>query len=219
VFKDTMAMQEQSNKKFKSYIDNLRAGLTEIFYQILELFAQYQPSYSWREDSSGSWQTKTMEIPDIAQIRDGLSIDLAASTEMISQEVRRQMNMEKYQILSDYYSKLMGAAQTLVNPAVPPAFKAFAAKSIGAVDKVMRSILEDFDTPDVDDIVINPTDTITPEAAMQPPPQPPMPPGGPGGPGGPPKGGPQGPAQGGPPMGPPQGGPQGPPPGMVPAGM
>ncbi len=204
VFKETMSNLEESNKKFKAYIDNIRMGMTEMMYQILELMAQYSPVLTYKVEENGQMLDKSIELP-IMSIRDGLEIELAASTEMISQEVRREVNTQVYGLISDFMTKTASMAQALVNPLVPPAFKKvlMEANKIG-VD-VVREILLDFDKNDAENLVLDLSKIILPQDMTQPPPMPPpgMPP-----PGGPLPGGQPGPAR-------PQ---QGPPPGMMPPG-
>jgi hypothetical protein len=169
VFKDTMAHLEEANKKFKNMIDNIRNGITELVYQLLELFAQYQPELSYQVEEGGEWKSETVDLSDIAGIRDGVDIELAASTEVLSQEVRRQINLEIYTMLSDYYTKSASVVQALVNPAVPPGFKKYLLDVDRASSKVLTDILRDFDRPDAEDIVVSAGETV-PQEAMQPPP-------------------------------------------------
>jgi hypothetical protein len=210
VFKETLANIEESNKKFKLRTDNYRAALTELAYQTLEFFAQYQPTLRYKKDQGGEWTEETVDIPVMA-IRDGLDIDLMASAEMISQEVRREINMTVYQLLSDYMTKTAGVAQAMVSPQTPSDFKKVLFESAAIGVKLLKEILLDFEKVDAEQLVLDPTKVINAQKAimtsmdLQPPQGPPP------GQGGPPQGPP--PGQGGPPQGPP--GPQGPPPGPM----
>jgi hypothetical protein len=211
VFKDTQAQLEESNKKFKNMIDNIRAGVTDTVYMMLELFAQYQPEVKYQVLDAGKWVDRSVQVP-LMNLRDGLDIDLAASTEILSQEMRRQMNIEKYTMLSDYMSKLAGMVQMLTSPQAPSDFKMFVFEGASIGAKLLKQILLDMDSPEAESLILD-LDKIMDRnklISMSPDLQPAMPPGmgpdGPTGPGGGGEGGPGGP----PPQGQPSQGPQGP---------
>ena len=209
VAKESLARIEEANKKFKAIIENYRQGFIDLGYMIIEMFAQYQPVYTYRAQEGGKWQEKTINFP-LQSIRDGLEIELFASTELISQEVRREINMTVYGLVSDFKTKAAGVVQAIVNPQVPSYFKVWGLTEYKSSLTLVRRILDDFDIRDADTLLIDLEKIPGLEQCIQnsidlqpPPPQPmtgpdgqPIGPGG-GGPGGPPGMG------GGPPMGPP----------------
>lgn len=205
VFKETAAMLSESNKKFKFIIDHLVAGITEIIYQILELYSQYDPMIRYQVEENGQMVDKSISLP-ITMIRDGLEIKLAASSDVISQEARRELNRDLYMMTSDYQTKLATVVQALTSPQVPPEFKKFLLAGWKASAKFYQDVLLDSERPDAEELSLNPDKLYTPEEIQKmmtpPPPKPPMP-----------RGGPQRgrPKPGGPP--------QGQPPGMIPQGM
>ena len=208
VFKEMASRLQEANKKFKFGIDNLRQKGAEIGMMYIEMSAQYQPVHSFFVKDGQKMTQKTVNYP-LEYLRDGINVTLAASSELMNQESRRETAMQKYQMLSDYYTKLAGMVQAMVSPMVPPPFKMFVIRATEIAEKLMEDVLRDMDTLNPDDLVMNMMDIFGEEGlmqAMQPPP--PMPqPGGPSG-GQPGQGGPPQP---GPPPGPP---PQGPPMGM-----
>ncbi|MFA5379528.1 MAG: hypothetical protein WC455_27470 [Dehalococcoidia bacterium] len=208
VFKETQAMLGESNKKFKSMIDNIVAGITEIAYLTLELYSQYDPMIRYQAEEDGKMVDKSITLP-LPMIRDGLDITLAASTDIMSQETRRSLNQELYMMSSDYLTKLATVAQALTSPGVPPEFKKFLLMAGHSSAKFYRDVLLDSERPDADELAVDLAKIFSPQEIqkmMTPaPPQPPMGKGKPGGPKQGPPGGPSGP-------------PQGPPPGMMPQG-
>lgn len=210
VAKVELSNVEEANKKFKSYIDNIRLAIQEIFYQILELWAQYQPTVRYKSEQGGEFKEETVEIPNLAAIREGLEIELAASTEMLSQETRREVNIVVFQMLSKYYSDLGTMAQAVTNPQVPPDFKKYVFAVDKASSKLLKDIMRDFDKNNPDELIVGLSDIINEQQALMPPMQPP---GAPGEQGQPPESGlPPGM------VGPPPGM-DGPPPEMIPPGM
>lgn len=199
VARETLALIQEANKLFKFLIDNYRDDITELLYRAIEMMAQYSPTYRYEVEAGGKKEEKFLQFP-YGMIRDGIEIELMASSEVMNTEVRREINLIVYQLLSSYATNLAGMGQMLINPQVPPSYKEFI-MSVGKMgEKLLARVLRDFGIVDGEGLV--PTlDTIDPD---EPPPQPPQPPGPPGQPGQG-QGGPQGPPPGGPPGAPPPG--------------
>ena len=166
VAKETYALIEEANKKFKYGIENVRIKVVNIFYKLLDFFAQYQPRYTYFEEGAeGKLEERTVDFP-LENIRDGFKIELAASTELESQETRRQVDMTVYTIVSDYLTKLAGMGQMVVSPQVPQEFKEllYASSAIGR--KILVRILEDFDQRDAEELAVELSQIISKEQAM-----------------------------------------------------
>lgn len=149
VAKDTFAQQEETNKKFKYGTDNIRDCITELGYQILEFIAQYQPSFTYNiEGENGMAETRTVQFP-VEHIRDAFELELAASSELMNQEVRREMYLTVYQLLSDFMTKVGSMAQALTSPQVPSEFKKVLFDASDKSVLIMNKILENF--PDLKD--------------------------------------------------------------------
>lgn len=146
VAKETMVLQEESNKKFKNWTDNFRQSYKELFYKILESFSQYQPEYSYVDEGGA---VVSVPMPS-GNIRDYLDVDLEVSSETMNQEVRRQIEIMKYQLLTDYITKLAGMAQQMSSPMVPSEFKKFLLyiNDLGA--RAITRIMQNFDETEAD---------------------------------------------------------------------
>jgi hypothetical protein len=201
VAKETMAVQEEGNKKFKNWTDNFRGSYKDMFYKLLESFAQYQPTYEYTDESG---QTQSVAMPT-GDIRSFLDVDLEVSSEAFNQEVRREVDLMRYQLITDYATKVAGMAQILVNPSVPSEFKKFLLDVNDKGARAVEKVLSNFDeleaglntinmrtSMDVNKCVAQSVDLAPPPGAM-PPGQPgQVQPGGPGGPPQPPGPMPQG---------------------------
>lgn len=191
VARETFARIQEANKKFKYGIDNLRDDISEIGMMILEFFSQYQPVYTYTRQQGGTFVDRTMSFPQL-YLRDGIDVDLATSTEMLNQEVRRTINMELFQLLMTYYQQTVPMWQTIVNPTAPPDFKKFCMALIQVGNTLLGRIIKDFNQPDVDKLLIDVSEIVDPQQVLMSPMMPP-PMGGPGGQGpqgqGPPGGG------------------------------
>jgi hypothetical protein len=142
----------------------------------------------------------------------------------MSMEVRREKDIVKYQMLSDYMTKLAGMVQGIVDPATPSNMKIFLVEAARIGTRVINDVMESFDerapeevVPNIDKILDVQSLVMNSIDLMPPPPQV-----GPDGQPIPPSGGEEGPpAQGGPEQmaPPPPGGEAGGPPPPPPQGM
>lgn len=149
VAKDTFAQQEETNKKFAFGTDNLRDCITELGYKILEFIAQYQPTFEYhKEGKAGMPETRTVQFP-VEYIRDAFEIELAASSELLNKEVRREIFMQVYQLLSDFMTKVGGMAQMITSPQVPSDMKKVLIDGSNKSVLILNKILENF--PDLKD--------------------------------------------------------------------
>lgn len=177
VAKETFALLQEANKKFKYGIDNERLDLTGLAYVLLEFFAQYQPEFSYSVPGMGAdgkqmVTERTVNFP-LEMIRDGFQIDLAASSEMFNQEARREIAITKYQLLSDYYSKMATVAEAIAMPEVPPPFKIWLMEASKKTEKAMEEILKEFNDPSADSSVMSIDDVEAMTQAIMTPPPPP----------------------------------------------
>lgn len=152
VARETMALIQEANKKFKFIIDNIREVFKEIGMKVLEMFAQYQPTLTLRVDEEGETVSKTIDFP-LEFIRDGIAIELTASSELLNQEVRRERNMHVYNLMKDYMQQIGMIVQTIGSGMVPPAMIPFFAANIAIGNKMMKEILQDFEIIDAEDII------------------------------------------------------------------
>jgi hypothetical protein len=163
VAKAELVNQEEYNKKFKSWTDNFRTGYKEIGYRMLEAFAQYQPSYTYTDEMG---QVQTVEMPT-GNIRDQLNLDLAVSSEEWNMTMRRETSLMKYQLLSDYLTKVMGMVQIMVNPMAPSDAKKFVAQANDVGARAMAKILEDFEDTESESMDVDMRKSVDVEKCIQ----------------------------------------------------
>jgi hypothetical protein len=154
VFRETMAHLGESYKKFNYGSENVRNKIIELFYKLFEMFAQYQPSYTYNTKEGEVIEEKTVDFP-VGAIRDGFNITLFASSDEINQDVRREKNMTVYQILKDYMTGIAGMGQFITNQMVPSEFKKLLIAANGISAKMLIRVFDDFDVRDADDLVLD----------------------------------------------------------------
>lgn len=143
VAKETLAIIQETNKKRKNEIDNFRDSIAEIGRLALEMWAQYQPQYTFYKRGELGLESKTIDFP-LEYLWDGIKVDLVASSEMLNTEARREIGLAMYQLYSSYMTNLAGMAQAMVDPMVPPQFKEFLIRAGQVSDKIMAQIVRDF---------------------------------------------------------------------------
>ena len=166
VARDTMALIQESNKKFKFLVDNGRLFLTNLAKMIIEMFAQYQPTYVYKSNKKGEMVTETVKFPtDI--VLDAVNVDVMASSEVMNTEVKRAIDMELYHLNSDYMTKLAGMAQLIGDPMVPEELKKLVmeAGKIGA--EQVRRLFTDYGEKDADSLVMDMSKLLDPQAMSQ----------------------------------------------------
>ena len=165
VFKEAFARMQEAQKKFKSLKDNIIRGFERTGMLLLENFAQYQPVYEYSKEIGGKWETQSVDFP-IEDIYDGLTVTLQASTEIVNQDMRRDINMSVYHMLSDFMTKRASMAQAIIDPLTPAQFKKYliAEYEIGTV--LMQRILKDSDQPDAENMARPLNEVINLEEAM-----------------------------------------------------
>lgn len=149
VAKETLANLEEANKKFKNLADAIRANFLEIGYKLLECFAQYKPKYEYYDENGVSQEV----VMPMGNIRDILKLDLEVSSEQMNMEVRREMNIAKYQILSDYMTKLATMVEAFTNEQVPSDMKKFILSVNDMGVKILNDVMEDFDERSPEQVV------------------------------------------------------------------
>jgi len=153
VASEAMARLEQVGIKMRFNMDVLRRKISKIGMKALCQFAQYQPRFTYEvEDKDGLFQSKAIDFPS-SYLEEGIQIDLMASSEMLNSEVRRQINIAVYQLLSQYLTNLASMIQAIVDAGVHPEMKKFILEISETGRKIVTRILEDFDIADADDLL------------------------------------------------------------------
>lgn len=147
VARETLARLQEANKKFLYISDNDLDVIENIGWKVLEEIAQHSPTYTYYEEVDGELKEKTVDFPS-EYLRDGLDLQLSASKEMMSQEMRREVSLTKYQLTSDAATKLFGMLQMATSGQLPEIVVQYIWKWMGITERYLEAILRDFDEPD-----------------------------------------------------------------------
>jgi len=170
VARETLALIQELNKKLKVGGENVRGGIKDIYMEVVENFAQNQPHFEYqveKDTKKGKVFNKAeLDFP-FEMIRDGIAIDLMASSEVMNTEIRREIDLTLYQLLGDYYTKLAGMVEMLLNHEVPPDMKPLFIKWSKIFEKLMERIVRDFGNVDAESLVDSIPEEILDQALMQ----------------------------------------------------
>ena len=156
VFRETSLNLQEANKKFKLGIENIFRDLEKVGMTVLEMFAQFQPTWTYMEPQKGKYVSKTVDFP-FEYLRDGLNVKLTASGDEINTDTRLERNIQMYNMLSDFYTKQAGVIGAIATPEVPPLLKLYMFQTLGTGSVLMRRILEDAGYTDAEELVQDPT--------------------------------------------------------------
>lgn len=140
------------------------------------MMAQYNPLYTYKVPVKGqngqeTFAKQSIDLSKMGYLRDAISVELMASSEVLNTEIQREIDLTLYQMLSDYFTKVAGMLQAL--PQVSPGMQQFIAKVIQIGGRLMKRIVRDFGNLDAEELVPD-LDDIDMRAAMVPPPMPPQ---------------------------------------------
>jgi len=152
VARESLLLAQEANKKIQFMIDNVRKSLSEIGIKALEQMSQFTPVYHYKTEENGVMVKKILEFPPYL-LRDGIAVDIAASSEIMNIDVRREINLTLYQLLSDYFTKMTGMANAMANPQVPMAVKKFMADVSPVSTELIKEIVRDFGKTNEDKLV------------------------------------------------------------------
>ena len=134
------------------------------------MMAQYSPVYAYKipvkgQNGEETFAKQSVDLSKMGYLRDAISIELMASSEVLNTEIQREIDLTLYQMLSDYFTKVAGMLQSL--PQVSPGMQQFIAKVVQIGGRLMKRIVRDFGNLDAEELVPD-LDDIDLQAAMQP---------------------------------------------------
>ncbi len=153
VAKDTLALLEENNKKFLFSTRITRSDFANIGRGLLDVMAQYMPHVVYKTGPLS--QEKSIDI-DPAILRDGIMVELEASNETMSQEVRREVRLTEYTMMMDYAEKMAPMLQAFTSPETPSDMKLAILEWGRASQEMLKRVIKDFDERDPEKLIFSP---------------------------------------------------------------
>jgi len=164
----TVALLQEANKKLKVFIEGTRMGFSRLLKIIVLFMKQFNPYIEYTNESGEEGILNLLDIP-IEVLDREFVYDLSISSDIMNQEVEKQMQLSLYQLLRDFYDWITQMAQVILMPpteqgGISPAFKAYLIKVIKAEWYLMKKILTTFGQKDIDALLPEIPEILTNEA-------------------------------------------------------
>ena len=158
----TLALLQESSRRFDLVLRDVRHASTELGYQILELYQQYtkQPmNYMFNRNEvsdvleeyarTGQWKPQAQSINLTGDdLRDRFSIELSASRSSLNREMEKQNYLALFQLSMGYYKQMLELAAQLGNPQIPQEYREAITRVADASKELARRVYDSFDVRD-----------------------------------------------------------------------
>jgi hypothetical protein len=149
----TLALIQEGNKRFKLTIENVRAALANIGYQIIMMYKQFAPDgkvvYELFSEEENRMVQEFLKLPDETS-RAGVIIDTATVSEASNKDIEKQSYLMLMSLLKQFYEGLMQTFMMALNPQAPPALKMLSEHAATTAAKIWQKMLGTFDMVDAE---------------------------------------------------------------------
>ena len=149
VFKEALLRTEETQKKFKSGRHNVVRFIEKIYVMMLEMFAQYSPSYKYSDKQGEKYVEKLVRFP-VQYIKNGFEIKVEAADDIYNVESRREKNLTLYHLIGDFMTKSASMVQAITSQEIPSSMKQWLEYQYEISVKIFERIVKDFDTADAE---------------------------------------------------------------------
>jgi len=146
----TLALLQESSRRFDLYAKDIRKAVGEVGMQALELVQQFKPAgriYSVM-GAEGALVEKALLLPSQVDLREHLIVSTTASASNSNKEVAKQNALQGFAIMSQYFDKLFQLGTMISNPMLPPGLAKLAYGMGEASERLITRVLEGFDLQD-----------------------------------------------------------------------
>lgn len=161
----TIAIMQESTRRFDIVIRNVRSFLGKIVEKIILLKHQYYlpgQAYDYLGDD-GRFVEQILSLT-ARDLRAGIALAVTATTSTTSKELERQAKLSLFNLITQYYGQLTQYIVQSENPQVPPVISAALREIVDGLSRLVGEILDDFDIRNREQFVIE-LDRIRNEAA------------------------------------------------------
>ncbi len=157
----TLALLQEASRRIDLIIGQTREGLSELWTQVLELYAQFKPVVEFEVESSESetgekFQMLEWHAMDDDQFRKRVMIKPTASTTALNKAIARTEMQGLLESMLAFNQTQMGMMDLFLQ-AQDPALKGYIGKSLSGQTKVMQRVLDTFEfAKDEKEILPNP---------------------------------------------------------------
>ncbi len=147
----TISLLQESLRRLSWTLRNHRASLTEVAFQVLELYQQFRPvgkAVMIRGEEGGKRVEQIFDLP-LFNLREKFQINASGTIEAPGKEVDRQLSIQLFQLFSGFYEKMFTLVEIASTNQASPELQAFSIEVMRVAQEFMKEILTDFDIQDV----------------------------------------------------------------------
>ncbi len=161
----TLALLQEASRRIDLIIGQTREGLSELWTQVLELYAQFKPVVEFEVESKNSetgekFQMLEWHAQDDDQFRKRIMIKPTASTTALNKAIARTEMQGLLESMLAFNQTQMGMMDLFLQ-AQDPSLKGYIQKSLSGQTKVMQRVLDTFEfAKDEKEILPNPEELL-----------------------------------------------------------
>jgi hypothetical protein len=156
---------QEARIKSNAVLKGVRRFLTDIIEKVILLYAQHYPDKKIEGllGPEGRLVEELFNQP-LRSLYYGLGISVTATNSAVSKDLDRQNKLALFNLLVQYYQQAVTYLQPTQNAQVPEVLRNAAMEIINGLGSFVRELLDDFDIPGRDKLIIDP-DRLTQFAA------------------------------------------------------
>lgn len=146
----TLALLQESGRHFDLILNNSREAMTEIAYQIIELYAQYAPNKVFTVTGKDG-TLEQLRLPKIGTLREEYTFHATATSIAVNKEIEKQANMVLVQQLSGVFRQVLQLIMLTASPQtnLPDSIKKYIFDMVRSYHKMAEDIVRSFEKLDV----------------------------------------------------------------------
>jgi hypothetical protein len=143
-----LARISEGNKRFDLVLKNIRRWLGLLGGDVIANYQQFgdQQRHWLVLGEKGQWVERVLDLPQIL-VTQGAAVELTATTSVTNQQVEQQQWLALFQVMSQYYDRIISLAQLLGEPEV---LIESAVRAVRASDEAMKRLLQTFNVLDAE---------------------------------------------------------------------
>lgn len=148
----TMALLQESSRRFDLYAKDIRRAVGAIGMQSLELIAQHKPIsrvFATMAPHKAQLVEAALSTGARNDIREQLKVTATSASGSANKEVQRQSAVTVFGLVTQYLEKLTQLTPLLINQEIPPEMRQFFYEVSQLGERAMQRILKSFDMPDL----------------------------------------------------------------------
>jgi hypothetical protein len=147
----TLALLQESGRHFDLVINNSRNAVQEMAYQLIELYAQFNPDKIMTVDGKNGLEE--LALPESTNFRSEYSFSCRATSLQVNKEIEKQSNLVLLQQLSQIFQQMIQLLSMIYAPQVqlPPELQQFVMGVIRSYYTLAQDMVRSFEKIDIHD--------------------------------------------------------------------